>query len=70
MDDLHLTVDLTDDRRTIALDYVVTHLGGDEVLEEALRAWPSGTRLRSAYRIEARMIVVLAEALAQRAHTE
>lgn len=70
MGEWHFKVPLTDDRRTIALDYVVEHMGGDQRLEEAFRRWECPGVLCSRYRVEADMIVVLAEALRQRAYME
>lgn len=70
MGDWHFGVQLTEDRRTIALDYIVDHLGGDDRLEEAFRGWQCPRTIVTRYRIEADMIVVLAEALRQRAYME
>lgn len=70
MGDWHIKVPLTDDRRTIALEYLVDHLGGDARLEEAFQRWDLSSPLCSRYRIEADMIVVVAEALRQRAYME
>lgn len=70
MGEWHFKVPLTENRRTIALDYLVDHLGGDERLEAAFRTWPIPVVICSRFRIEADMIVVLAEALRQRAYME
>lgn len=70
MDELVIKVTLTDDLRTVALDYIVDELGGDDRLEEAFRATNTGMILRSRYRIEADMICVIADALRRRAYTD
>lgn len=70
MGDWHFSVEITDDRRTVALAYIVDHLGGDERLEAAFGALDLPCKIWTRYRIEADMIVVLAEALRQRTYTE
>jgi hypothetical protein len=65
MGDWHFGVELTDDRRTIALETLADHVGGPERLEEAFRRWKASEVLVTRYRIEADMIVVLAEAMRQ-----
>jgi len=63
-----VTVELTDDLRTIALDHVVNYWGGNERVETALREWPTGDALSTAFRIEADMIHAVVCALRVRSY--
>jgi len=64
-----MTLVLTPELRALALEHVITVLPGEfNRLGYAFRDAPDGMLLRSDYRIEADMIVVIAQALRERAY--
>lgn len=67
-----IMVTLTDELRDLALDHVNrTKVGTEHAhLVSAFERWPVGQNLRTSFRMEADMILVIAEALRWKTYTD